>query len=406
MEYPRQMFARLAAEGRFNTPPDLLDGLGILVDTLFFASLMVEEGEPVRLAIVHHEEGAAGLATVTDESPGPDEDEPELAWDVAAIPEQPFDAPTLAKLSRGVAYGRQLIVVRGDKDQYRIDGIARRRPRTDGGSVVRFAAPRPGVIVFERNLRQLLRYEAGQQGRASFDVVGHSGPVRDAIAVINGETRTRPSGFPGGHTFYSFWERAVHQLVQRTRSTESGAILAMLPGEPAADLLGAVRYGRRDSQVLTKRVEVDRARSMDRLNTMLHSHDEELSRERVREREAAEHAAEVAREELDAAIEDVAQLSAIDGAVLMGPKLTVYGAGCVLPSFELDPAKVRRALDLTGERTEPYPNRHGARHRAGFCFAYSNPGAVAFVVSEDGPISCAHRVGEHVLVWSVEVLET
>jgi hypothetical protein len=49
---------------------------------------------------------------------------------------------------------------------------------------------------------------------------------------------------------------------------------------------------------------------------------------------------------------------------------------------------------------------HGARHRAAINFAYKNPGGVAFVISEDGPVKCALRVGDEVIVWPVGILET
>jgi len=60
----------------------------------------------------------------------------------------------------------------------------------------------------------------------------------------------------------------------------------------------------------------------------------------------------------------------------------------------------------TGATLDPYPPRYGARHAAGISFAAQYHGSVAFIISEDGPVSCATRVNESVLVWSVEVLET
>jgi hypothetical protein len=54
------------------------------------------------------------------------------------------------------------------------------------------------------------------------------------------------------------------------------------------------------------------------------------------------------------------------------------------------------------ERNQP----SGARHAAGLRFAWSNPGAVVFVVSADGPVTCALRVANDVLTWSVRLPET
>jgi len=115
LEYPREMFSRFIADGTIRMPAANVEGLARLVDSLFFASLMIEEGDPVRVAIVHHPDGAAGLETVTDDSPPEGEEEPERAWSVTAIPEQPFDAATLAKISRGIEYRSQLVVIGGRK---------------------------------------------------------------------------------------------------------------------------------------------------------------------------------------------------------------------------------------------------------------------------------------------------
>ena len=45
-----------------------------LVDTVFFASLAIEEEEPVQVAIVHHEDGAAGLGRMLDARLDPEEE--------------------------------------------------------------------------------------------------------------------------------------------------------------------------------------------------------------------------------------------------------------------------------------------------------------------------------------------
>jgi hypothetical protein len=398
LEYPREMLSRLLAQNKLPISAHDLDGIGLLVDTVFFASLMIDEGEQVRIAIVHDVEGAAGLAQVVDAAPGSTGDQA-LAWDVTAIPRKPFDAPTLAKLSRGIEYGAQLVVVGGTGRKLWIDGVARIRRRTDGGSAIRIAAPRPGVIVFERHVDQIMRFEAGQEMRQTVEVVGSDGPVRRAIGAITGEQGDTASETTrmDGHTFYSYPESALRRLIQKMRATGYGAILALLPQPPDEDMLRGVRYGRVDPMLLSNRIQADKDLICASRSKTAAKHDET---------HAARNAANVAAEELEAAIEDVAQLSSIDGAVLGGPRLAIYGAGYLIPINQLPVGSVRRALDANREAWEPYPARHGARHAAGFSFAYDHPGAVAFIVSEDGPVSCALRVAEHVWVWSVEVLET
>jgi hypothetical protein len=407
LEYPREMLARLVTEKKLSISTTDLDAMSLLLDTVFFASLMIDEGEHVRVAIVYSVQGAAGLSAVVDTSPGFEADPP-LAWDVTAIPRKPFDAPTLAKLSRGIEYGAQLVVVGGKGGDLWIDGVARIRHRTDGGSAIRIAAPRPGVIVLERHVDQILRFEAGVQVRPPIDVVGSDGAVRRAIRSITGEQRSVAGGVTpmAGTTFCSYPESALRRLIQKMRGTGYGALLALLPHEPDEATLAGVRYGRVDPMLLATRIQADKDLIPGSLSSRIAKHDESLDHDAARARDAAQNAADVAAEELEAAIEDVAQLSAIDGAVLGGPRLAIYGAGYLIPVVQLPVDTVRQALDAKGETWEAYPARHGARHGAGFSFAYQNPNAVAFIVSEDGPVSCALRIGDHVMVWSVAVLET
>jgi DNA integrity scanning protein DisA with diadenylate cyclase activity len=109
---------------------------------------------------------------------------------------------------------------------------------------------------------------------------------------------------------------------------------------------------------------------------------------------------------LDAAIDDVARISAIDGAVLAGQGLAIYGAGYLINSKQSTTFEVRVAEDVCASASRPMPPLTGARHRAAFNFAFDNPGGIAFVVSEDGPVRCAMRADAHVLVWPVRIPET
>jgi hypothetical protein len=132
-----------------------------------------------------------------------------------------------------------------------------------------------------------------------------------------------------------------------------------------------------------------------------------LSKEKARELEFAREEAERARSLLDAAIDDLAHLSAVDGAILIGPKLAVYGGGYLIPSEKTEalPETVE-ASDASAKTTRRYEGSHGARHKAAFSFAHLYSGGVAFVISEDGPIRCILKVDGRLVVWPVQMLET
>jgi hypothetical protein len=403
VSYPRDLLVGFLEERALRLSEAQREAAYALVDTLFFASLMAEESEPVRVAIVHHEGGAAGLAQVMDTDCDPEEGA-SPAWNVTAISKQRFDARSLAKLSRGIEYGTQLVVVGGTGAELWIEGIARRLPRTDGGDAMRIAAPRPGVLVFEEGFEEALRFEAGERVPPSLDVLGRHGPVRNAVGAITGDSGAvaEDSSGPGLRTFYSYTESALLQLLRRMRATGAGAILAMLPAAPSQAVLEQVKYRLLDATVLATRIHTHKRKQRAAFGVRIATADTTtLHRDQVEALDAARAEAEA----LDAAIEDVARLSAIDGAVLTGPHLELYGAGYIIPSLPL-PLPPLLASDPRMTDVQPYPARHGARHHAAFSFAQENPGAVAFVVSEDGPVSCALRVEDRVVVWPVRLSET
>jgi hypothetical protein len=219
LRYPREILATVSAG-----EPDPTEAL--LVDTVYFASQILEEGDPTRVAVVHDPEGAAGLAKVEATSDYEDDEEP--AWDVLHLARRPFDPATLAKLARGVTYGRQLLVVGGSGYDLWIDGIARKARYSDGGMAPRVASPRPGTVVVERGSLEVLRIEGGARAPSTINVLGCNGPVRHAIGAITGDFG---GGLPDGHG-YSWTESALVRLLPRMRVTGCGAILAMLPFEP------------------------------------------------------------------------------------------------------------------------------------------------------------------------------
>jgi len=147
--------------------------------------MTIEEGEHVRVSIVHDDNGADGLARVADESPG-SEEYPELAWDVTAIPRRDFDPPTLAKLCRGIEYGAQLVVVGGNEKELSIDGVARIRRRTTEDR--QSGSPRRDPVRSSSNSTSpnpSLR--AGREVPRPIDVVDSPGPARRAIGAIFGD---------------------------------------------------------------------------------------------------------------------------------------------------------------------------------------------------------------------------
>jgi hypothetical protein len=82
-----------------------------------------------------------------------------------------------------------------------------------------------------------------------------------------------------------------------------------------------------------------------------------------------------------------ADLASVDGALILGPDLTTMAFGAHLVAPEIELPSVLAPL--------------GTRHKSAARFCLGSPGAVTFVVSEDGPIAVMHRplAEDALLVW-------
>lgn len=358
------------------------DTMGHLADTLFFASLLEEEGHPVALEIVWLPGGAEELAGVTtppqcDVVPGP-------TWDVIRFADRkPVSPESLRRVSRGLQYGRHRLVIGGTNRELRIDGIAieqRASAFSDNNQVVHLAAPRPGVVVFAIKDREVLRIDRGH--------VVLPGPGPFGLQPVGNRLRDLLCGTDGRPTFEEMY---LSSLVRQVRATRAGGMLALLGNKPSEDLLNSVQYRLADPLVLSRRLSLEYQTELV-WSEARHQPDQSGLRE-------AQWAAQSAIGDVVTAIEVVARLSAIDGAILVGPRFEVYGAGYIVASdVPLPPVFEVPGNDVGAARPAV---RLGARHAAGCRFVATHEGSVAFVISEDGPVSCVMAKDGRVLKWRV-----
>jgi hypothetical protein len=100
----------------------------------------------------------------------------------------------------------------------------------------------------------------------------------------------------------------------------------------------------------------------------------------------------------------VANLAAIDGAVVLDKRFALLGFGAEVSSEVPGPSRVWRALDTEGrEREREDVEAVGTRHRAAYRFISEHPTGVAIVISHDGGVSfVADRDGE-VTFWEQSI---
>lgn len=104
------------------------------------------------------------------------------------------------------------------------------------------------------------------------------------------------------------------------------------------------------------------------------------------------------------AAECVARHAGVDGAMLLTRDLRLRGFGAVVRhATEHKSPMIERAFDAGALGREPYDlGARGTRHRSAAIFCAQNPGAAAFVVSQDGDISAMRFVHGTVVVWRVK----
>lgn len=96
----------------------------------------------------------------------------------------------------------------------------------------------------------------------------------------------------------------------------------------------------------------------------------------------------------------IANLAAIDGAVVLDKEFRIVGFGAEVSPELPSPPRVLRALDTEARACDPDDIENvGTRHRAAYRFVQDHPGGLAIVISHDGGVSfVANRQGD-VIYW-------
>ena len=113
-------------------------------------------------------------------------------------------------------------------------------------------------------------------------------------------------------------------------------------------------------------------------------------------------------EELEQAVFEwsrvIANLAAIDGAVVLDKRFGLVGFGAEVSAELPSPSRVWRALDTEArERMGEEIDGVGTRHRAAYRFANDHPGGLAIVISHDGGVSFVANREREVVFWEQSI---
>lgn len=113
-------------------------------------------------------------------------------------------------------------------------------------------------------------------------------------------------------------------------------------------------------------------------------------------------------EELEQAVFEqsrvLANLTAIDGALVLNKRFSVLGFGAEVSAELPTPSRVWRALDTEGHVRQPEDIENvGTRHRAAYRFVNDHPDGLAVVISQDGGVSFVANREQQVVFWEQSV---
>jgi len=327
-------------------------GLERILDTAFFASLTQEEGRPVRFTIFF-------LGTVGS-----------FQFSRFATAEE-LSPKTLRKLGPAIDPWRAAFVVKEISGELKIVGLAEMAAGGFGSSKVLLTAM--GVRVVGTGVLQIT------YGPAAAALYPGSKPHLDVDEAQS--VRQFAERFHSPIT--DLMVQTVFRLLRAVRRLGHGGTVLLLSSENTT--LSEVSDGRRFAPA-----DPTLAESLQRLNAPSHVMLPGPLPNEPAECLLRERGQNSARFRLCRAIEFVAALSAVDGAVVLERDLSVRSFGSFFETTTL-PARVDRMSPSGGmEPIERLESRYGARHQSACRWAAAHPDeGTALVVSKDGE---AHMV--------------
>ncbi|MFO0847162.1 MAG: hypothetical protein U0871_01195 [Gemmataceae bacterium] len=426
--YPQQLYKKLRARWdgeplgpgwpRVDLPQEAV--LAEFLDVCYHASLMTDEGRQTvfRVALIS---GASAVAPPRQE---PVELEPVVRYELGRP--VPFNAAELRRLAPVADPRRVLIAVEhlGDAPHNRLQiyglidaGMAlwemARHERVMGTSspqALVVASTRPGELIISRGDKPVLRLRSGEVISPTNRVLYH-GPIARFFSDVTDElireavrrSETRRPDWDDGLEFAHL--DFIESVLLHTADLRHGGALLFVPESTVDD-------DQRLHAGVSIKYQLPSTRPRDALLAAMASRLESNdARERLHSRRTIKrddfdglenlerHHRNLADSARDGAL-FIASLTAVDGAVVLTDKLRVIGFGGEVRASGLGTGVIHVAKNEEGdEYTEAPYTGYGTRHRSAFRFVDTIEPSVAFILSQDGGIKAAMKVGGRIVMW-------
>ncbi len=333
-----------------------------LLTTIFFAGLETYEGEHNPISVAFLGRSTADFVMVEGSA---FESAPLYRWKIMRFAEpRPFESRELVKLGVG-STDRRIYTAVGllEDGSLAITGLARAGLNAGADPFIRIVASRPGCLSIRSGRDLAIDYERGVILTVGDEEVFAAGPVHDALRSIAQSAQVDDHVVP-------HYLDAVVFLVRQMVAHGKGGILIISPDEhPSGAELAPYRMVPDSSLGLLLRMAWRVSPKKESFGGLLRN---------------------AFLSEAERVVEELGQVTAIDGAVLLNRALALVAFGLILPVRPEIAIFEGATLNTVTTLTTDFSSR-GTRHRAAATYAAEHPGSVVFVASADGQLSCLLR---------------
>ncbi|MBF0371682.1 MAG: hypothetical protein HQL52_19775 [Magnetococcales bacterium] len=398
----QQVIALWQQEEKEDLPPLFSDHVQRIMETVFLAGLHRVEDHPVTLSV-----------TLTEPVENLETDRPGENIYIRFGKKRPFTVDTLDKLAMGfdplttalgvspVVGTPQLLEIWGAiftsrRGRDRFDPLPFGIPAPDLLTISTFQA---GSLSFFRENRLIARFNAGRLSEPA------SKPFTSSLMGWNLLERIKShSEFKRcGTKYWYIYRHFIDRLLLEGGKLGHGGTIVWMPNAP----WGGVDEPQYSHWMLPKHILLDAPKGaplLEDLCAMEQMREENRSARHSGQPVADGHVIEETVLECKRKVVDHAELLAnltrLDGALIIDHSLRPISFGTILAA----PHWPHQTLRWPDERMMHHPgpidlSRYGTRHNSAVNFVGQHPGAVVFVISQDGPVVGLTRKDDTTIFW-------
>lgn len=260
----------------------------------------------------------------------------------------------------------------------------------------------PGNLIFNQGPNRVMTLQRGRvdgHGFVQFPVAWSRGRFDRAVEYAQNEVRrAQLTTQPVPDELLSLLGITLqHRILARVRASGHGGLLVFIPSHdigrrvgPTAILQPKYALGQAGTEPRFHQLVEAVIRRLSELGQLSFAFYQQSADPQLRALEA----------EIDQFADLLADLMAVDGALVLTQDLRLIGFGVEIHAPHIAVSEVYRALDMEATTVQSEAaNSGGTRHRAAYRLCLADPDSLVIVVSQDGGIKFVHQQAGKVVVW-------